>query len=255
MNQVSYRIPLQAITVIAAADLSSKQYYAVKLNADGEAALAGAGENAVGILQDTPAEDQAGNVMVLGESFAVCGGNIVAGSNLTPDAQGRLVTAGGADCVIAVAREAGALNEVHTVLLVTRTATGTTGVASAPSILVIPVTLASLDDVNAMTAYTPGFAGSLKKLSFLVTTPTTDVADCNCVVSLLIGAVAVTGGVLTLDVDVAGTDPDTLGKVVDATAITATNAFAAVDTISIVVANTANPFTVGAGVLLLVIEK
>lgn len=252
---MSYRIPLQAITTIAAADLSSKQHCAVKLDANGEAALAGAGENAVGILQDTPALGQAGNVMVLGESFAVYGGAVDAGSNLTPDAAGRLVTAGGDDCVIAVAREAGSLNEVHTVLLVTRTATGTTGVASAPSILVIPVTLVSLDDMDAMTAYTPGFAGSLKKLSFLVTTPTTDAADCNCVVSLLIGAAPVTGGELALDVGGAGTDPDTLGKVIDATEITATNAFAADDTISIVVADTADPFTDGAGVLLLVIEK
>jgi len=46
--------------VLAGADLSGKQYYSAKLNSSGQIILSGAGENALGILQDKPASCRVG---------------------------------------------------------------------------------------------------------------------------------------------------------------------------------------------------
>lgn len=247
-------IPVQTISLNAGADLQLKRYYAVKVNTDGDIVLAGAGENAIGILQNTPNHDQSGAVMTLGVAFFVSGGVIAAGANLTPDASGKLVTAGGGDAVIGVALKAAANNDIGTVLLVTRTATGTTGIAASYSQIQIPVTLSALDNMQILSDWTPGFAGTIEKIEFICTTATTDAAVINCVLNATIGGVATTGGVLTISVAAAGTDPDTIGKVIAGTAITGANSFIAGSLIDIAVGNTANPFTDGAGIVIMTLK-
>lgn len=81
------------ISAPAAADLSAKQFYAVKIDSNGRAAVAAAGEFAVGILQNKPASGQAATVAYGGTSKAVAGGNITAGMTVAANADGKLVNA------------------------------------------------------------------------------------------------------------------------------------------------------------------
>lgn len=114
---MAYEIPVQTTSLITGADLSGKQFYAVKINSSGNAVLAGAGEVAVGILQDTPVSGQVCNVMVLGETKAIYGGNVTAGAKLASDANGKLVAVTSTESVVGIAKQSGALNEIHTVIL------------------------------------------------------------------------------------------------------------------------------------------
>ncbi|MGG1598480.1 hypothetical protein [Paenibacillus naphthalenovorans] len=84
------------ITAPAGADLSGSQYKAVKLDADGKAVLAGAGEFAVGILVDDPKLGQTATIQVANVSKAVAGAAFQAGDLLTPNATGQLVEANAA---------------------------------------------------------------------------------------------------------------------------------------------------------------
>lgn len=85
-------VPGFSISLIAAADLSAKQYYAIKVDTDGKAALAGAGLG-IGILQDEPVSGAIGQVAVSGISPAIAGGTVTAGDRVTANASGKLVTA------------------------------------------------------------------------------------------------------------------------------------------------------------------
>lgn len=239
---MAYEAILQSLSLIAAADLSAKQYYAVKVDSNGKAALAGAGENAAGIIQNNPTSGQVTTVSVLGVSKAVYGGSISAGQNLTPDASGKLVVAGGSDAVLAISMQSGSANEIHSVLLVTRTATGT----NTKSVVSIPITLANITAaMDVVTNYIPAFAGAITKVSFVVTTPVTTAAKA-VTLNLEIGTTNLTGGVISLT----SANCTPLGAVIDGTAITANNTFGASDSIS-VEATSVTAFTEGAGVLLI----
>lgn len=241
---MAWEKPLEKITLIAAADLSAKQFYAVKIDNNGKAVLAGAGENAVGILQNTPTAGNVAEVMTLGVSKAVYGATVTGGQNLSADANGKLIPTAGSAAAIAVALESGSANEIHPVLLVTRTATG----SNSGMILSIPIKLANLADGDVVTEYTPGISGTIKKVSFVVTDPVTTAgkaADLN----LEIGTTDVTGGVVSLTSANCGT----LGAVIDGSAITANNTFGSTDAIS-VEASSVTAFAEGEGVLLIVIQ-
>jgi predicted RecA/RadA family phage recombinase len=120
------------------------------------------------------------------------------------------------------------------------------------SILTIPIKLAKLANGDIVTTYTPGFAGVIEKVSFVVTDPATT-ADKAATLNLEIGTTNLTGGVITLS-SAAGGNALTLGKVVDGTAITAANVFGAADTIS-VEASSVTAFAEGEGALLIVIKN
>ena len=111
-------IPVQNLSGVASTDLSGNQYCFVKLDSNGQLALDAAGGEGIGILQDKPKAGQTGRVMVLGESFCVYGAAITAGQRLTSDTNGNAVPVSQAtDAVLAIARESGAADEIHTVLL------------------------------------------------------------------------------------------------------------------------------------------
>jgi hypothetical protein len=77
---------------VAAADLSTKQFYVVKMTSTGWN-VAGAGEGE-GILQDTPnALGQAALVAVGGTSKAVAGAALAKGAYVASDASGKLKAA------------------------------------------------------------------------------------------------------------------------------------------------------------------
>src|SRR5574343_819102 len=91
---MSFEHPDFRLSLVAAADLSAKQYYAVKIDSAGKVAVAGAGELAIGILQNKPAAGEAANVWTFGPvSKAFAGGTIAAGAAVAADSNGKLVTA------------------------------------------------------------------------------------------------------------------------------------------------------------------
>ncbi len=241
---MAWEKPLENLSLVAAADFSAKQFYAVKIDANGAAALAGAGDNAVGIMQDNPASGTIGNVMTLGVSKAVYGGTVTAGDNLSSDANGKLITTAGSAAAIAVALESGSVGEIHSVLLVTRTSTGT----NSGMILSIPIKLANVADGDVLTDFIPGINGTIKKVSFAVTDAVTTAAKATAL-HVEIGSTALTGGVVSLT----SANCTPLGKVIDGTAVTANNVFTSTDKISVVVAST-TAFAEGEGVLLIVIQ-
>lgn len=79
---------------VAGADLSTKQFLAVKLNSSGKAVVASAGEFAVGVLQNKPASGQTASIATVGAiTKAVAGGSITAGATVAVDAAGKFVDA------------------------------------------------------------------------------------------------------------------------------------------------------------------
>ena len=102
----------------AAADLSAKQYCAMKITASQKVNVCNvAGEISIGILQNDPTQGQEASVMLTGISNAVYGGTVAPGASLTTNASGFLITAAAGNKIMAVAIEAGAANEIHPVIL------------------------------------------------------------------------------------------------------------------------------------------
>jgi hypothetical protein len=231
-------------SIMAGADLSSKQFHCIKLNASGQMILSGAGENSLGILQDKPASGQVGAVCCLGKSMAVYGAEVTANQDLTPDALGRLVPATGNDAVVAVAAESGSVGEIHSVYLVSRASAG----AIQKSILSIPYKLSKIANGDLVTEIVPGFPGRIIKWWFTITDPATTAAKA-ADLNLEINSANVTGGVLQLTS--ANCTPK--GSKVEAAAITANNVFGAEDSISIEASNV-TAFAEGEGVLMIAIE-
>lgn len=79
------------ISLVAAADLSADQFCFVAVNSSGEAALAGAGAAALGVLQGAPTAGEAAQIRVMGVSKVVAGGTITAGNLISSNASGQAV--------------------------------------------------------------------------------------------------------------------------------------------------------------------
>jgi hypothetical protein len=90
---MAYEIPGQLVSFQAAADLSAKQFRAVKIDANGQiAAISAVTDIPIGILQDKPAaQGRAGGVMLDGISKWVGGANLAKGDRVGVDSQGRCV--------------------------------------------------------------------------------------------------------------------------------------------------------------------
>ncbi len=89
---------------VAAADLSLKKFFAVKLSAnEREVVLAGAGEG-IGILMNAPQLGEPAEVAMLGGGAAgVSGAAVAIGAELASDANGKLITAVATDIVLGIA--------------------------------------------------------------------------------------------------------------------------------------------------------
>lgn len=103
----------------AAADLSAKQFYAVKITAARAVNLASSGGEAIyGILQNNPTSGLAADVGFLGVSKAVIGAAVTAGDYLMTDSSGRLITVTTTSKRVAQALETGATaGQLITVML------------------------------------------------------------------------------------------------------------------------------------------
>ena len=111
-NQARFSLP-------AAADLSAKQYYAVVVDTSGNAAVAGTGDRACGILQNAPAHaGRAASIAYGGVTKAVCGGAITIGDPVAVDSTGKIVAETTGDAwTVGIALETGASGTIISMLL------------------------------------------------------------------------------------------------------------------------------------------
>lgn len=80
------------VTLVAAADLSSKQYTFVKLDSDGKAAAAAAATDVpIGVLQNAPTAGQEAEILVIGGTKIVAGAAIGEGSLVGTSSAGKAV--------------------------------------------------------------------------------------------------------------------------------------------------------------------
>ena len=107
MTVNSYEEALRCVSVPANADLSTKQYFFVKLTNSsgvGRAAVTGDGESAIGVLQNKPdAAGETATVAFTGVSKVSAGGTITAGQPVASDASGEAVVAATGDIVLGTA--------------------------------------------------------------------------------------------------------------------------------------------------------
>lgn len=102
---------------LAAADLSAKHHYLVKMTSTG-VNLCGDGEAAIGVLQNKPASGVVAEVETLGTTMCVAGDAITQGANVASDTNGKAVTAASGDFIVGTAlTAAGADLEEFTLLL------------------------------------------------------------------------------------------------------------------------------------------
>jgi hypothetical protein len=80
------------VTLVAGADLSTKQYTFVKLNSSGEAvAAAAATDIPIGVLQNAPTSGQEAEVLIVGGTKIVAGAAIGEGALVGTSATGKAV--------------------------------------------------------------------------------------------------------------------------------------------------------------------
>lgn len=232
---------------LSGADLRTRFLTFVKLStaADLTVLLAGVNDTGIGVLVNKPNTGQVAGVGIMGEQKVTYGGTVTRGDPLTADANGKAITQTGQAPVLAYALESGVLNEIHAILMLARPASA--GVAG--SIITIPIDLLTVSTSAATVAkFTPGFAGVIKKLTYLPTVVSTTAGKA-VTLTPKIATVAVTGGVLALT----SANTNTMAVNVAASAVTALNAFAAADEITIVSSvNTA--FVEGSGSIQIVLQ-
>ena len=77
--------------LLAAADLSGKQFYAVTVGASGVSLVAQAGTAGVKVLTNKPQQGDACALVDIGETKAVAGAAITKGARVMTDASGRFI--------------------------------------------------------------------------------------------------------------------------------------------------------------------
>lgn len=78
------------ITLAAAADLSTKQFYFVKIDSNGKAALcSGATDKPIGVLQNTPASDEEAVITVVGGTKVVASASLDEGTAIGTTSAGK----------------------------------------------------------------------------------------------------------------------------------------------------------------------
>lgn len=78
------------ITLPAAADLSAKQYYFVKVNSSGQAALCSAAtDKPIGVLQNTPKSGEEASILVVGGTKVIASASLDEGTLIGTTAAGK----------------------------------------------------------------------------------------------------------------------------------------------------------------------
>jgi len=107
----------QAISLVAAADLSAAQYHFVTINSSGLAALTGAGLQAAGVMQDNPIAGQVGAVDIAGVTKVEAAGAITIGARVASNSTGEAVAATTGDYALGTAMDTGADGRIIAILL------------------------------------------------------------------------------------------------------------------------------------------
>jgi hypothetical protein len=105
---MAYELPGQVATFTAAADLSAKQYYFVKITADNTVNVCAAVTDIpIGVLQNAPASGEAASVMLYGISKVSANEAIAVGSNIGTGDDGQAdVVAAGTDTTVRLVGQA-----------------------------------------------------------------------------------------------------------------------------------------------------
>lgn len=118
---MSTKANLVSISLIAAADLTAKQFCVVKVDSAGKAALSGASDvTSIGVLQDKTPAGAAATVAVAGITKAKSGAAVTAGVAVTADANGAVIAATTGKQIIGHAITGGASGDLISVLLGSR---------------------------------------------------------------------------------------------------------------------------------------
>ena len=114
----SFNTPRYLTGKKAGADLSAKQYCAVKIDTDGDVILCGAGERACGFLMNAPQENEFCEIAAIGGgALAISAATIAANTPCKADANGHLVAADtDGDKVIAITQFSSVDNDVFEVM-------------------------------------------------------------------------------------------------------------------------------------------
>lgn len=99
----TYEKKLTVGSLVAAADLSAKTHYLVKVTAADTVNLAGAGELAIGSIGNAPAAGEPVEIMVGIIVPVVAGAAVSAGAEVASDANGKAVTAIAGDRAFGIA--------------------------------------------------------------------------------------------------------------------------------------------------------
>lgn len=106
------------ISYISAADLTTKQYFIVKIDSAGKVALAGDGEAAIGTLQNKPNTGEEALVQIVGQALVVGSASLTVGAVIASDANGKAAAIGASEYGIGVVTEdPGADTQIGSVLL------------------------------------------------------------------------------------------------------------------------------------------
>jgi hypothetical protein len=106
----------QTITLVAGADLSERQYRFVSVNASGEAVAAGAGANAIGVLQNDPVAGQAATIAISGVVKVEAGGVVTRGGQVASGANGVAANAANDNNTLGTALDTGANGRIISML-------------------------------------------------------------------------------------------------------------------------------------------
>lgn len=114
---MAYEESAVIVTLPANGDLSANQFKFVKLNSSGRLVACGAGEPAVGVLQDDPrAAGRAAMVAIGGIVKAKAEGTVAAGADVASDADGGIIAATTGQIVLGTAVTGGASGEIISIL-------------------------------------------------------------------------------------------------------------------------------------------
>ncbi|MCL6597950.1 MAG: DUF2190 family protein [Alicyclobacillus macrosporangiidus] len=115
---MAFEVDQLTISLPCATDLSTKQYCAVTVDGNGNAALPADGGVAVGVLQNNPKAGQTAAVRVAGVTYMVASAAVNAGQLVTTDANGQAKPAAAGNHVVGIALDTvAAAGEVVSVLL------------------------------------------------------------------------------------------------------------------------------------------
>ena len=226
---MAYQLTTNVIgTIAAGADLSAKQFYGVKLSSGAAILATVAGEPIVGVLQNAPTSGAAAEIQIASVAKCWLGGTVTAGDRLTVTAAGKFIASvAGGDTIVGKALESGSDGGVIAVLLnPSMSAAG--GAPAGRFTYCFSVALAGITAADVITAFTPGFAGTITKF-FIVATTAVVTGSKAATLNIEIGTTNTTGG--TIAMTSAGLD--TLGKVMESSAFTAANTFTSTDTLSV----------------------